>query len=52
MIANFIVFLALLFAAVFSAAWLALPNLRAWVEKPKHRFQENLQRYHRSKGRS
>jgi hypothetical protein len=52
MIVNLIVFLALIFAAVFTVAWLALPALRTWLEKPKYRFQENLRRYDRSKGRS
>ena len=48
MITDVIVFTALVFAAIFSAAWLALPNLRKRVERPKYGFQENVQRYEQS----
>jgi len=40
-----IVALALLFAAVFVAAWAASPRLRAWIEKPNYRFQQNARIY-------
>ena len=36
---------AALFAAVFFAAWLASKRLRAWIERPKYRFQRNVQAY-------
>jgi hypothetical protein len=45
MIENLIVFSALAFAAVFFVAWLLNPRLRAWLERPKHRFQANVQDY-------
>jgi hypothetical protein len=40
-----IVGLAVLFALVFLAAWLISPRLRAWVERPKYRFQATVQSY-------
>ena len=43
MIENFIVFSALAFAAIFFLAWLLSPRLRMWLEKPKYRFQANVQ---------
>jgi len=45
MIIDVIVFSSILFAVLFTAAWLALPNLRAWIERPKYRFQANVQSY-------
>lgn len=36
---------AVLFALVFLVAWLASPKIRLWVERPKYRFQTNLQSY-------
>ncbi len=47
MIADIIVFSAVGFAAVFFAAWLVRPDLRAWIERPKYQFQENVQSYDR-----
>ncbi len=47
MIEDLIVFSALAFALVFLVAWLLSPRLRAWIEKPKHRFQANVQDYER-----
>jgi hypothetical protein len=38
-----IVLLAVLFAVVFSAAWLISPRLRVWIERPKYRFLANVQ---------
>ena len=35
------------FAVIFLAAWLARPDLRAWVERPKYRFQADVQNYDR-----
>lgn len=45
MIIDIIVFSSIVFAVLFFAAWLALPNLRAWIERPKYRFQANVQSY-------
>ena len=42
---NFTVALVLLFAAGLVVAWAASPRLRAWIEKPGYRFQENARRY-------
>ena len=42
---DLIVFLALAFAIVFAAAWSMSPALRAWIERPKYRFQQNLRSY-------
>ena len=47
MIADIIVLSAIVFAVAFFVAWLARPNLRAWIERPKYRFQANLQSYDR-----
>jgi hypothetical protein len=33
------------FAAAFFVAWLARPDLRVWIERPKYRFQANVQSY-------
>jgi len=44
-ITDIIVFSAVVFAAAFLAAWMARPDLRAWIERPKHRFQANVQSY-------
>jgi hypothetical protein len=35
------------FAFAFLAAWMASPRLRAWVERPKYRFQANVRDYDR-----
>ena len=42
---DLIVFLALGFAVVFLIAWSVSPALRAWIERPKYRFQNNLRTY-------
>lgn len=42
---DVIVFLALAFAIVFALAWSVSPALRAWIERPKYRFQQNLRSY-------
>ena len=34
-------------ALVFAAAWAVSPRLRAWIEQPKHRFQDALTDYDR-----
>jgi hypothetical protein len=40
-----IVLAAIVCAAVFTAAWLLRPELRAWIERPKYRFQANVRSY-------
>jgi hypothetical protein len=47
MIVNLIVFLSIVFALVFLVFWLVRPDLRAWIERPKYRFQANVQNYDR-----
>jgi hypothetical protein len=42
---DVIVLLALAFAIVLTVAWSVSPNLRAWIERPKYRFQKNLRSY-------
>ena len=42
---DVIVGLALLFSLAFLAAWLISPRLRAWVERPKYRFQADVRAY-------
>lgn len=42
---DLIVGLAVMFAVLFFAAWLVSPRLRAWVERPKYRFQANVRSY-------
>ena len=45
MITEVIVLAAIVFAVAFFAVWLARPDLRAWIERPKYRFQSNVQSY-------
>lgn len=40
-----IVLAAMVCAAVFIVAWLLRPDLRAWIERPKYRFQANVRSY-------
>ena len=40
-----IVITAIVCAAVFVVAWLLRPDLRAWIERPKYRFQANVRSY-------
>lgn len=40
-----LVFSAVIFGVAFFAAWLALPNLRARIERPKYTFQANVKNY-------
>jgi hypothetical protein len=44
-IASIIVFGSIAFAAGFCLAWLVRPEVRAWLETPKHRFQASVRRY-------
>ena len=47
-----IVFITVVFAVVFVAAWLARPDLRAWIEWPKYRFQANVRSYDQAQRKS
>lgn len=51
MIADVIVVLSVLLSVAFAVAWWVFPELRAWLERPKYRFQEHLQRYDRERSR-
>jgi hypothetical protein len=42
---DLIVFASVAFIALFFVAWVLRPDLRAWIEKPKYRFQANVQSY-------
>ena len=48
MIGTLIVMGSVVFAAAFTVAWLVRPGLRTWLEKPKHRFKANIERYDRA----
>jgi hypothetical protein len=50
--ADAIVVLSTLLSVAFFVAWLLLPNLRAWIERPKYRFQEELERYDQRRSRA
>jgi hypothetical protein len=45
MITDLIVLASGLFTAAFVAAWVVSPELRAWIERPKHRFHDLAQDY-------
>jgi hypothetical protein len=45
MMAGVIVFGSVAFAVALVVAWLLRPDLRAWMEQPKHRFQDDVRRY-------
>ena len=47
MITWAIVVTSIALAVVFSVAWMLVPDLRAWVERPKHQFHDRLQQYDR-----
>lgn len=47
MMGDLIVWLSIVFAVAFAAAWLIRPDLRAWLERPKYRFQAHVQDYDR-----
>jgi len=44
---DVLVFGACAFAALFTVAWSVSPKLREWIERPKYRFQESVQRFDR-----
>ena len=45
---DVIVGLAVLFTVAFLVAWIVSPRLRAWVERPKYRFQADVRSYDQS----
>ena len=45
MIGDAIVVASVALTVAFVAAWLLSPGLRAWVERPKHRFHEAAKEY-------
>lgn len=47
MITDLIVGGSLLFALAFVVAWALSPRLRAWIEQPKHGFQDAVRDYDR-----
>jgi hypothetical protein len=49
--AEVIVFGSIAFALVFGVVWLLRPDVRVWLEQPKHRFQDAARRYDREAGR-
>ncbi len=49
MIADIIVISSIVFGVAFFGAWLVRPDLRAWIERPKYRFQANLRQYDRDR---
>ncbi len=49
MITDAIVATSVLLSLAFVAVWLLRPDLRAWIEAPKHRFQDHVERYDRER---
>ena len=49
MISDLIVGSSLLLALMFTLGWALSPGLRAWIERPKYRFQDALRDYDRSR---
>ena len=45
MMVNLIVLASILFGVIFFVCWLVRPDLRAWIERPKYRFQLSVQSY-------
>lgn len=50
MITDLIVISALALTAAFVLGWFVSPSFRAWIERPKHQFQEALRQYDESCG--
>jgi hypothetical protein len=48
MMADVIVFGTVALAVTMVVAWCLRPDLRVWMEQPKHRFQDDLRRYDES----
>ena len=50
MITDLIVLASAALTLAFVVAWLVSPALRAWIERPKYRFQDAVQGYDRAQG--
>lgn len=50
MITDIIVISSLALTAAFVLGWFVSPSLRAWIERPKHHFQQALREYDESRG--
>jgi hypothetical protein len=50
--ADLIVLGSIAFGAAFVLVWLLRPDIRASLEQPKHRFQDETRRYDRAAGRN
>jgi hypothetical protein len=48
MITDIIVYAAGALTLAFGIAWALRPDLRAWIERPKYQFLENVRRYDRN----
>jgi hypothetical protein len=48
MTATLIVLGTIVFGVAFLVAWLVRRDVRAWLERPKHRFQDHVRRYDRA----
>lgn len=44
---DWIVLIAVLLTVLFLVAWISSPTLRAWIERPKHRFLADVEDYDR-----
>jgi hypothetical protein len=56
MITDLIVLASVMFTVAFIVAWALSPTLRAWIERPKHRFHDlargyDLAQQHEAAGR-
>ena len=49
MITNLVVGAAVFLSVAFVVAWLVSPRIRAWVERPKYRFQDAVREYDRER---
>lgn len=45
---NIIVAVVLILSAALCLAWARSPSLRAWIEKPNHRFRQDAQDFDRA----
>jgi hypothetical protein len=48
--AGVIVLGSIAIGVAFVLVWLLRPDVRAWLEQPKHRFQDETRRYDRAAG--
>jgi hypothetical protein len=50
-ISDLIVLTSVVLTIAFVAAWLVSARLRAWIERPKHRFHDAVKEYDREQRR-